>query len=237
MTVKGVFIAIEAVLANLHIGRSAEEGHTLAARLDEMRNCLERALVVVDHHAAGIDAHANAIVEHERHTILEQIDEVPILLGVLGLRHNDAAHLVLVERPADFHLVVVHLVALRHQDAVATARRLLLDAAEHRREIIMNELRNNNPDDTACALLAVAQALGYHIREIMVLLCKFLDFLALLATDARIVFQRTRHRSHRDAQHGRDIFHRQLCFILHISLSIIALCPTLRKNQRAGLRI
>ena len=42
-----------------------------------------------------------------------------VVLRVLGLRYDDAAHLVLKERVADAHFAGVFLIALSHHDAVA----------------------------------------------------------------------------------------------------------------------
>ena len=53
-----------------------------------------------------------------------------IALGVLGLGDDDAAHLVAEHRFTDFHLPLIALVALGHDDLVAARRGLALDAVE-----------------------------------------------------------------------------------------------------------
>lgn len=93
---QGIFVAVVAVLAYLHVQRRAEEGHTPAPPPYEIVHRPVAALVVVDHHAAAVDAGAYSVVEHKGHAVVDEILEVVIFLGVLGLAHDDAAHLVLV---------------------------------------------------------------------------------------------------------------------------------------------
>ena len=218
---QGVFVAVVAVLAYLHVQWRPEEGHALAAPLDEVAHSAVAALIVVDHHAAAVDAGAYAVVEHKGHAVVDEILEVIIFLGVLGLAHDDAAHLVLVERAAYLHLALIFLVALRHDDAVAPLVGLLLDAAEHRREIVVCELGNDHAYHLARAQLAVAQGGGNHVGKVVVLTGETLYFLVLLPAYAGAVFECARHGGHRHAEHSGYVLHRQLLFLAHFLLILL----------------
>ena len=212
---QGIFVAVVAVLAYLHVQRRAEEGHTPAPPPYEIAHRPVAALVVVDHHAAAVDAGAYSVVEHKGHAVVDEILEVVIFLGVLGLAHDDAAHLVLVERTAYLHLALISLVALRHNDAVAALIGLLLDAAQHRREVVVGELRDDHAYHLARAELAVAQGGGNNVGEVVVLAGEALYLLALLAAYAGTVFERARHCGHRHAKHPGYVFHRHLLLLTH----------------------
>ena len=177
---------------------------------------VESPHVVVDDHARGVHPRADAVVEHQRHTHVEQLLEVLVVLRVLGLRDDDAAHLVLVERLADVHLAVVLLVALRHHDGIAARRRFLLDAAQHRGKIEVGKLRDDDADDFLRPDARMAQRLGHIVRREVVLLRILLDALALRLADARRVLQRSRHRSHGNAQFPCDVLHRDRRSITHV---------------------
>ena len=172
--------------------------------------------VVVHDHAVGVDAGADAVVEDERHARVEQLLEVSILAGVLGLRHDDAADTVLQERLTDAAFALVALIALRHHDAVTADDGLLLDAGENGREVVVRNLRDDDADDLLRCYAAVAQALCQHVGIEVVLACILLDSLALFLADAWTVLQRPADSSDADTQFARDVFHRDVLLSVHV---------------------
>ena len=188
MLMERVFIAIEAVFADFQIQIGAVICHTLRATLYQVAHRLKCPVVVVNHHTVAVDAGANAVVEHQWHAIVEHTLEVVVVFRVFRLRHDDAAHLVLEKRFADFHLALIFLIALRHQYAVALQVCLLFNAAEHRRKIVVNKFRQNHAYHFCRAQTGVAKLLGYDIRIIIMFARELLNLLTLLATDVRTVF-------------------------------------------------
>ena len=122
-----VAIAVVAVLRNLERHRCSIVGNTPTTRVDEMRYGIEGSHVVVYDHARGVHSCANAVVEHQRHTHVNELLEVVVLLRVLGLRDDDATHLMFIERLTDSHFTIILLVALRNHDAIAARRGLLFN--------------------------------------------------------------------------------------------------------------
>ena len=57
----------------------------MATRLDEVLHGSEGAHVVVHHHARGLHACANAVVEYQGNPVLHEFLEVVVLLGVFSL--------------------------------------------------------------------------------------------------------------------------------------------------------
>ena len=125
---QGIAVAVVAVLGNLHVHGRTVERNAPASCVDEVLHGIEGTHIVVYHHAARVHAGADAVVEHYRHVLVDEVFEVVILLRVLSLRHDDATHFILVERAANLHLTVVTLVTLSHHDRVAMLAGILLDA-------------------------------------------------------------------------------------------------------------
>lgn len=223
VVIQGILVAIEAVLANLHVQIGAIESHTAAPVVNKVAHCIVAALIVVDHHAAAIDAGAYAVIKHQRHATLNQAVEVVILLSVLGLRHYDAAHLVLIKHLTGLNLTLIGLATLGHTHQVATALGLVFNAREHRREVVVHYLGHDHPDDVARGLLAVPQGGGNDVGEIIVLACKSLYLVALLPTDAGAVAQGTAHRGHRHAKHAGYIFHCKLRLLVHNAVQVLSI--------------
>ena len=71
-------------------------------------------------HSRTVHAGADAVVKHKWHTIVHQFLEVVVPSGVLGLRHDYAAHLIFKEVVAYSHFLVIAFVALSHHNTVAT---------------------------------------------------------------------------------------------------------------------
>ena len=124
---QSIAIAVIAVLRNLERHRCTVVGNTSTTRVDKMRNGIEGSHVVVDDHARSIHTCANAVVEHQWHTHVDELLEVVVFLRVLGLRDDDATHLMLIERLTDSHFAIILLVALRNHDAIAARRGLLFN--------------------------------------------------------------------------------------------------------------
>ena len=144
---QGILIAVETVFRDFQVHLRAIVGNASAARLDEIADGVEGSHIVVDDDAAGIDACANAVVEHERHTSIDESLEVLVALCVLSLRNDDATHLVLVERLAEAHLTLILLAALCHHDTVAVLLGLFLDALQDGAEIVVHQLWYDDAND------------------------------------------------------------------------------------------
>ena len=128
---QGVVIAVVAVLSERRLALHAVEGDAAAARLDEMRHGDERTLIVVNYHTACVYTRADAVVEHERYAAVDERLEVGVVLRLLSLRHDDAAHLMSLEHLAELHLALVLLARRGGDDAVAALRRSVLNAVEN----------------------------------------------------------------------------------------------------------
>ena len=76
-----------------------------------MSHSLVGGLIVIDNNTAGVEGRADAVVEYQRNASLDKLDEMVILLGVFGLRDDDAAHLVFLERLANLHFALIALAA------------------------------------------------------------------------------------------------------------------------------
>ena len=91
-----------------------------------------------------------------------------ILLCVLGLRHDNAAHLVFIERLADAYLPFKSLLTGGHQYAIALGRGFLLNAFQYGCEVVVHKVGNDDSDEFLRFYLRVAQRLGYDVRcEVM----------------------------------------------------------------------
>ena len=102
-----------------------------------------------------------------------------VLFGILGLRHNDAAHLVFIEVVADSDLLVISLIALRHHNTITTGTGFLLNARQHRSEIIMHKLRNDDSYHFKRLDAVMAQSLANYVWIEVVLFSIILDAFAL----------------------------------------------------------
>lgn len=144
-----------------------------------------------------------------------QLLEVVVARRVLGLRDDDAAHAVHVELLADAHLALVAFVALRHHDVVAPLAGTLLYAVEDGGEVVVGYLRHDYAYQLCGGRAAVAQLVGKEVgKEVM--LARVPYYLVFLyGADARVVFQRARHRRHRHAKLARNVFHRQKNLLCH----------------------
>ena len=212
---QGILITVVTVLGDLKLHRTAIEGDTLATRLDEIGYGIIGTHIVIDHHTAGIHTCTDAIIEYQRDTCVDQFLVMGIVLGVLGLRHDDAAHLRAEEVLADAHLALVLLATQCHHDTEAPGFRRLLDTCQDRGEVIMGELRHDDADDTLRHHPTVAQRLTNGIGIEIVVAGILLDRLAALLADTGGVFQGTRHRRHRDPELPGDILHCHWCLIFH----------------------
>ena len=85
MLEQSVAVAVVAILADFHGQCRAVEGNVSASRIDEMGDGSVRPHVVVDDDPAGIDARADAVVEDDGDTVLEQPLEMVVLGRILGL--------------------------------------------------------------------------------------------------------------------------------------------------------
>ena len=95
-----ILVAVETVLRYFQIHLRTVVDDAAAARLYEVGDGIVGTHIVVDDDAAGVDARADAVVEHQRHAGVDETLEVVVPLRVLCLRDNDAAHLVFIERLA-----------------------------------------------------------------------------------------------------------------------------------------
>ena len=94
MLVQGIAVAVKAVFGNHHAHGCAVEGDSPATGLDEVRNGIHGAHVVIDDHAAGVECGTDAVIEHQGHSCGFQVLEMVVALGIFGLGDDDAAHLV-----------------------------------------------------------------------------------------------------------------------------------------------
>ena len=203
---QGVVPSVVAVLGYLHLHGGAVECYPPTAGLYQVFHCAVGSHVVVDGHSAGVHARADAVVEHERHAVVHEFLEVVVAVSVLCLRDDDAAYLVLVERPARVDLALIVLVALGDEQAVAVFERLVLYSGENRREIEMRELRNYHSDDFHGA--PSSERLCHGVGAELVVLGVGHDGLALLAAYARAALQGARHRGNRHPEGAGYVFHR-----------------------------
>ena len=112
-----------------------------------------------------------------------------VIDSFLGLRGDDAAHLVFIKRLADFHLLLLALVAGGHDDAVAMPVGFLLDARQHGGKVVVHKLGHNHADNLWWRLAAVAQLLGNGVWQVVVFAGVGLDGLAALGADAGTVLK------------------------------------------------
>ena len=127
--------------------------------------------------------------------------------SVLGLRHDNATHLVVVERFANLNLLRIHLITLRHHHRISACRSLLLNAAKHRGEIIVGQVWNNHADSLQWFSFAVSQTLGNEVRRIIMFTRVFLYFVSLRYANSWTIFQCTRHRCHRHIERLGNVLH------------------------------
>ena len=188
------------------------------AGLYEMANGIERALIVVDNHAATVNPRADTVVEHQGNTAVDELFEVVVVHRVLSLTDNDAANLVLVEFVAEKCLSVVLLSALSYHDGISSRHSLLLDAAKDRGEVEMLKLRYDDPNDFHGFCTTVAQILCNHVGDIVMFARILLDTLALFIADTGTVFHRPRYSGHRDAKSLGNVFHGDRCWLFHCQI-------------------
>ena len=128
---QGILIAIEAVLRDLQLHRRPVEGNAPTPRLYQIGHGIEGSHIVVDHHPTGIHTSTDTVVEHHRNARVYQLLEMFIALGVLRLRHNNAAHLLPMEHLADADFTLVLLIAQCHHDIIATSHCSLFDTCQY----------------------------------------------------------------------------------------------------------
>ena len=126
-----ILIAIKAVLRYLQRHRRPEEGNAVAPRFYQVRHAGIGPHIVVDYHAARVHARTYSIIEHQWHAGIHQLLEMLIVLRILGLRHNDATYLFLVEPLTDIHLALVLLLTRCYEYAIATFGSLFLNTSQH----------------------------------------------------------------------------------------------------------
>jgi len=143
---EGILIAVKTVLGNLQGHGGAIEGNSVTAGLYQMGHRIIGTHIIIYHHAAGIDSRADAVIEHQGDSSVDKSLEVVVLMGVLRLGDDNAANLVLIERPADLHFPLILLIALCHHDTITPCRCFLLNTREDRGEIVMGKLRDDDPD-------------------------------------------------------------------------------------------
>ena len=216
---QSIVITIVSILRNLHVHRRTVETNLLATSVDEMGHGSKGTHIVVHHHTGAVHARTDSIIEDERHAIVHQLLEVGILLGVLRLRNDDATHLILIEVIADGNLLVVSLIALRHHHTIASRPRFLLDAREHRHEVIVYELGHDDTNHLHRLHLAVAQSLADDVRIEVMFTGIRLYTLLLDSTDTRAVLQRSAHRGDAYAEVASNIFHCYDRILIHIVFS------------------
>ena len=152
-------ITIVSVFGDFQVHRRTIESYLLTTRINEMRHCRIGTHIVIDHHTRAVDSRTDSIVEDQWHTIVHQHLEMVVSLGVLGLRHDDATHLILIEVITDGYFLIISLIALRHHHTIATSTCLFLDARKHRHKVIMDELWHDDSYHLHRLNLAMAQGL------------------------------------------------------------------------------
>ena len=108
---------------------------------------IESSLIIVNHYAAAVEARTDAIVENQRHTVVDKPLKVVVLLRILSLGNDDAAHLMLVKALAKKHFTVILFVALAYHYRITARGCLLFNAAQNRRKIEVCKLRDNDSND------------------------------------------------------------------------------------------
>ena len=175
----------------------------------------EGAHVVINHHSGAVDARTYSIIEDQRHTVAHQLLEVSILLGILCLRNDDAAHLILIEVIADGNFSVISFLALRHHHTIASGSRFLLYTRKNGHKIIMYQLRNDNSYHFHRLHLAMSQSLSDDVGiEIMFPRIRLYTLL-LGSTDSRAVLQSSAHRGDTNTQVASYIFHCYNIILIH----------------------
>ena len=203
-----VVIAVVAVLSECRLALHAVEGDAAAARLDEVCHGSERPLIVVHHHAACVHARTDAVVEHERYAAVDERLEVGVVLRLLSLRHDYAAHLVSLEHLAQLHFALVLLARGGGDDAVATFRRSVLNAVENGGEIIMCELGHDDTKHLHRLLVRVAQRFGDVVRVEVVRMGVLANKVAFLLADTCATVEGTRHSGYGHTEMFGDVLHR-----------------------------
>ena len=176
-----------------------------------MAHGIKRSLIVIDDDTATIHAGADAVVEHQGHTTVDELLEMVVVHCVLGLTDDDATDLVLVKLIAEERLAVVLLGTLSHHDGISARHSLLINATKYRGEIEVLELRYDDADDLHGFCATIAQVLCNHVGDIVMLTGVLLYALALLITDAGTVFHGSRHSGHRHAKSLGDVLHGDRC--------------------------
>ena len=110
-----------------------------------MRHRIIGAHIVIDHHAAGVHARTDTVVENQGYACINQFLVMVVILRVLGLRHDYPTALVTMEILADTHLALIFLTTQGHHDAKASFGCGLFDTRQDGRKIVMRELGH---DDT-----------------------------------------------------------------------------------------
>ena len=186
---QGILVTIETVLRNFELHGRAIERDTAAAGIHEVGHGIERTHIVVDHHAARVYARTYPVIEHDGDSGIYQPLEMPIALGVLGLRHDDATHLLAEEHLTDAGLALILLGTQCHHDVIAAGHGRLLNACQDAGEIVMCKLWHDDTDNLRRHHPGVAQRLAHHIRIKIMFARVCLYHTTPLLTDARGVLQ------------------------------------------------
>ena len=172
-----------------------------------MGNGGESSHVVIYNYTRTIHTRTYSIIEYERYTIIHQFQKMIILLSVLGLRDNNATHLILIEVFTNSHFLIIPFVTLRHHHTIAACTCLFLYARDNRHKVIMYELRYDDSNHLHRLHLTMSQGFANHVRIEVVRPGISLDTLLLNSTDTRAVLQRSTHSSYATSEIASDIFH------------------------------
>ena len=182
-------ITIVSVLGNLQFHRCPVEGYTATTCGYQIVDSIVCTHIVVNNHATGIHTRTDTVIEHQGYTLVDEILEMVILLGVFCLRYDNATHLIFKERLADVDLFVVFLITLCHHHPIAAFVCLLFDSRKNTGKEIMCKLRNDDADNFQRLHTAFAQRTCNEVRIEVVLLRVLFYHITPFRTDAGTVTQ------------------------------------------------
>lgn len=82
---QSVLVAIHAILDNFEIERTAIECNALAARLDEVADSTVGTMIIIHYYTRGVETSADAVIEDQRHAIVNELLKMTVLVSFLGL--------------------------------------------------------------------------------------------------------------------------------------------------------
>ena len=169
--------------------RRCKHYDSLAARLNQIFNCLKSASEIVGYHLIAVERRI-AVHYHHRHSLLDHIFVGAKIKCALGGTRNNARNARIIKHLQALLFVLGIFLRASNKHVITRHIGSLLYALQDGREKITRKLRENESDGRN---LLRAKRRRHLIRAIMMLASIVCDYLLRFFRDVRMILERTTH--------------------------------------------